>query len=297
MAYRGLIAGLGALVLALFSASLLIGPAAVGLGESVAALLGLGGSAEATMLVMQEIRLPRAILGLTIGASLGLSGAALQGYLRNPLAEPGLIGVSASAALGAVLAIYTGLSAAFPLALPLAALGAALVAVLLLLGLAFLPKKGPAIWRRAVPHESLRFVFLSPDYHGSTREARAALPDRVPRGAAVSNAARLPLLFEALVRGDVEHLAVLTEDRLHEPYREKIYRNTRRLRTVAREAGAAAVVLSGAGPTLMAIATPDTAEAVSQAWQSALSLCDGGTIRTPDVDPEGASVSDLAGAV
>ena len=44
---------------------------------------------------MREIRLPRALLGLMIGATLGLSGAALQGYLRNPLAEPGLIGVSA----------------------------------------------------------------------------------------------------------------------------------------------------------------------------------------------------------
>ncbi|MEO0958460.1 MAG: iron ABC transporter permease [Pseudomonadota bacterium] len=144
MAYRWLIASLGALVAVLFCASLLIGPAAIGLGDSILALLGLGegldeglgGSAEARVLVMQEIRLPRAILGLTIGASLGLSGAALQGYLRNPLAEPGLIGVSASAALGAVLAIYTGLSAAFPLALPLSALGAAVIAVLLLLALA-----------------------------------------------------------------------------------------------------------------------------------------------------------------
>ncbi|MEM6946222.1 MAG: iron chelate uptake ABC transporter family permease subunit, partial [Pseudomonadota bacterium] len=144
MTYRRLIAVLAALVAVLFCASLLIGPAAIGLGNSIIALLGLGGdlgdglgsSAEARVLVMQEIRLPRAILGLTIGASLGLSGAALQGYLRNPLAEPGLIGVSASAALGAVLAIYTGLSAAFPLALPLSALGAAVIAVLLLLALA-----------------------------------------------------------------------------------------------------------------------------------------------------------------
>ena len=71
-------------------------------------------------IVMREIRLPRAILGATIGAGLGLSGAALQGYLRNPLAEPGLLGISSMASLGAVLAIYTGLSAAFALALPLA---------------------------------------------------------------------------------------------------------------------------------------------------------------------------------
>jgi iron complex transport system permease protein len=85
---------------------------------------------------MREIRLPRALLAVMIGASLGLAGAAMQGYLRNPLAEPGLIGVSASAALGAVLALQTGLAAAFTLALPLSALGTALVAVALLLALA-----------------------------------------------------------------------------------------------------------------------------------------------------------------
>ena len=71
-----------------------------------------------------------------IGASLGLAGAAMQGYLRNPLAEPGLIGVSGSAALGAVLAIHTGLAAVFTLALPLAALAGAGVGVALVLLLA-----------------------------------------------------------------------------------------------------------------------------------------------------------------
>ncbi|WP_431461104.1 iron chelate uptake ABC transporter family permease subunit, partial [Klebsiella pneumoniae] len=74
--------------------------------------------------------------GLMVGATLGLSGAALQGYLRNPLAEPGLIGVSASASLGAVLAIYSGLTMLFPLALPLAALAGAMVAVIVVQALA-----------------------------------------------------------------------------------------------------------------------------------------------------------------
>ena len=125
---------LGALVAALFFGSLVIGPAGLGLGESLRALVS--GQGGAVVLVMQEIRLPRALLGLMTGAALGLSGAAMQGYLRNPLAEPGLIGVSASAALGAVLALQTGVAAAFALALPLAALGGAAVAVLLILGLA-----------------------------------------------------------------------------------------------------------------------------------------------------------------
>ncbi|MEY4695597.1 MAG: hypothetical protein RIT14_25 [Pseudomonadota bacterium] len=126
--------GLCLLVAGLFLASLMIGPAALGLGESLAALMrGEGGP---VVLVMQEIRLPRALLGAMVGAVLGLSGAAMQGFLRNPLAEPGLIGVSSSAALGAVLALQTGLAASFVLALPLAALAGAGLSVVVILALA-----------------------------------------------------------------------------------------------------------------------------------------------------------------
>ncbi|MCY1705110.1 FecCD family ABC transporter permease [Pannonibacter sp. SL95] len=82
--------------------------------------------------ILREIRLPRAVLAAAIGAVLGLAGAVLQGLLRNPLAEPGLIGVSATASLGAVIAIYSGASALFGLALPLSALAGALAAVVLL---------------------------------------------------------------------------------------------------------------------------------------------------------------------
>ena len=60
--------------------------------------------------IFLELRLPRALLGLCIGAVLGLSGAVLQGYLRNPLADPTVRGVSASAALGGVLAIFLGIN-------------------------------------------------------------------------------------------------------------------------------------------------------------------------------------------
>ncbi|MFE0015997.1 FecCD family ABC transporter permease [Mesorhizobium sp. NPDC059054] len=132
--YRALLAVLSLLVAVLFVLSLTIGPAAIAFGDSIKALFS--GKADAIALIMREIRLPRALLGLMIGATLGLSGAALQGYLRNPLAEPGLIGVSASASLGAVLAIYSGLTIAFPLALPLSALLAAMIAVLVVQALA-----------------------------------------------------------------------------------------------------------------------------------------------------------------
>ncbi|MDF1873741.1 iron ABC transporter permease [Vannielia sp.] len=126
--------GLAALCAALFALSLMIGPAGIGWGEGLVALV-VPSDGPATM-VMREIRLPRALLGGMLGAALGLSGAALQGYLRNPLAEPGLIGVSASAALGAVLAIQLGLAGAFALGLPLAALAGAGAAVLGILALA-----------------------------------------------------------------------------------------------------------------------------------------------------------------
>ena len=125
---------LGLAVTGLFAASLLVGPAGLGPAESLWALFAGDGGPQT--LVMREIRLPRALLAVMIGASLGLAGAAMQGYLRNPLAEPGLIGVSGSAALGAVIAIQTGLSAAFALGLPLAALAGALVGVLLVMALA-----------------------------------------------------------------------------------------------------------------------------------------------------------------
>ena len=127
--YVVLMSFLGLLVCVLFVASLLIGPAGLGIKASLSALFAADGNVVA--IVMQEIRLPRAILGAAIGASLGLSGAAMQGYLRNPLAEPGLLGISASASLGAVIAIYTGISVAFPLALPIMALVGAIMAVAL----------------------------------------------------------------------------------------------------------------------------------------------------------------------
>lgn len=126
--------GLGLALVLLFLAALTLGPAPIGPGESLRALVV--GDAGPLTLVMREIRLPRAILAVMIGGSLGLAGAAMQGYLRNPLAEPGLIGVSGSAALGAVLAIQTGLAASFALGLPAMALLGALVGVGLVIALA-----------------------------------------------------------------------------------------------------------------------------------------------------------------
>jgi len=134
---RLLIPTLAVLVGLLFLASILIGPAGVPAIDSLSALIR--GDGGPMTLVMRELRLPRAVLAAAIGAGLGLSGAVMQGYLRNPLAEPGLLGVSGAAALGAVLALQTGLAGAMALALPLSGLAGAFVAVLVLALLA-----GPA---------------------------------------------------------------------------------------------------------------------------------------------------------
>ncbi len=131
--YPLLIAGLALLSLALAALSMLIG-ASGGLSE----LLGMiaSGNADTATMIMMEVRLPRTLLALMIGATLGLAGASLQGYLRNPLADPGVVGVTSAASLGAVLALYTGISMAFPLALPMMGIAGALLCALLLQGLA-----------------------------------------------------------------------------------------------------------------------------------------------------------------
>lgn len=125
-----LLGGLAVAAFVAFVISLAVGPSGFGFGH------GSGLDGEAGSLIFWEIRLPRAVLGALVGAALGLSGAALQGYLRNPLAEPSLVGVSGGAALGAVLAIHLGLSQAFTLALPVGGLAGAAVAMLAVVALA-----------------------------------------------------------------------------------------------------------------------------------------------------------------
>jgi iron complex transport system permease protein len=128
---RRLVAALAALALALFLASLAIGPVLLPPATVVAALFGAGD--EAARAIVAEIRLPRAILSVMIGASLGLSGAALQGLLRNPLAAPSLFGAPSAAAFGAVVVIAVGAVDTLSFALPLAAIAGAFASVGLLI--------------------------------------------------------------------------------------------------------------------------------------------------------------------
>lgn len=127
---RGLVPSLAiGCVIALFL-SCLLGSTPLPPGRVLAAFFGSGDVGDS--LVVWSIRLPRALTAFLVGAALGLSGAALQGLLRNPLAEPGVLGVSASAALAATFSIFYGLVALSPWALPLAAITGALVATALL---------------------------------------------------------------------------------------------------------------------------------------------------------------------
>ncbi len=108
--------------------SLLLGPARLSPAALWAGLTGQGDPVVRAILL--QLRLPRALLGLLVGGMLGVAGASMQGYLRNPLADPGVLGVSSVAALGAVIAIYWQLASAHPAVLPVCAIAGALLSLL-----------------------------------------------------------------------------------------------------------------------------------------------------------------------
>lgn len=101
------LSGLGILLVVMGTYALSIGPIEISSFDVLKTLLGLSDSAQ-TALVISEIRLPRILLGMLVGAGLGVAGAAMQGLFRNPLADPALVGVSSGAALAAVTVIVLG---------------------------------------------------------------------------------------------------------------------------------------------------------------------------------------------
>jgi iron complex transport system permease protein len=125
-----LIAALSALTLVAAVASLLFGAVDLSVARLVDAATG--NNDKVASIILFDLRLPRTLLALAVGAMLGLAGAALQGYLRNPLAEPSVLGTSNAAALGGVAAIYFGLAEIHPIVLPLLATGGALLSLALL---------------------------------------------------------------------------------------------------------------------------------------------------------------------
>lgn len=112
---RSLFIALGLLLMLVLWLSLALGPVSLPLGDTLRAalrLLGLPFEADASIqqaeLILSQIRMPRTLLGLAVGMVLALCGVAMQGLFRNPLADPGLVGVSSGAALGAAVAIVGG---------------------------------------------------------------------------------------------------------------------------------------------------------------------------------------------
>lgn len=124
---------LGLVLLLLTAGSLAVGTTHFSGDQFIAALTG---ADDRLALILYEIRLPRTLLAILIGGSLGLSGAALQGLVRNPLASPSLFGAPSAAALGAVIVISTGAAGALSFALPIAGIVGALLSVAALLLLA-----------------------------------------------------------------------------------------------------------------------------------------------------------------
>ncbi|MEJ8572600.1 iron ABC transporter permease [Microbaculum marinum] len=138
---------LAALVIVVSFLSLAVGPSGFTPVRAATLLFGLGGDASAAnardALIVWEIRLPRTLLGLGVGAGLAVSGAVMQGLFRNPLADPGLVGVTAGAALAAVSTIVLGSGFLLPIlgdrifyALPVSAFAGGLVTTVLLYGIA-----------------------------------------------------------------------------------------------------------------------------------------------------------------
>ncbi|WP_375570787.1 iron ABC transporter permease [Ahrensia marina] len=119
-------ASLAALLLVLAALSLAVGTTDFTVDQLLAALTG---NDERLALIVYEIRLPRTLLAILIGGSLGLGGAALQGLVRNPLASPSLFGAPSAAALGAVIVISSGIAGALSFALPVAGMVGALASV------------------------------------------------------------------------------------------------------------------------------------------------------------------------
>ena len=136
--------GCSALVLLILASSLVslsIGPVSIPASHVSSILLSFLGLELADFgrterLVVEQIRLPRIVVGASVGMALGIAGATMQGLFRNPMADPGIIGVSAGGAVGAVAAIATGMAGLFLLALPAFAFAGAVAASFLVYGIA-----------------------------------------------------------------------------------------------------------------------------------------------------------------
>jgi homoserine kinase len=140
-----------------------------------------------------------------------------------------------------------------------------------------------------VPRE-VEWVVLLPETESSTREARAVLPESVLRADAIFNVQRVSLLLAAFGAGRTDLLELAMQDRLHQPYRRRLFPWMDAVASAGRGAGALGCVLSGAGPSLLAAVRPRGGEPVARAMEEALRAAGiaGRALHLP-VDPRGAA--------
>ena len=121
-------------------------------------------------------------------------------------------------------------------------------------------------------HPEIAIAVAIPNFELSTAKARAVLPQSVPMADAIFNASHLALLTQALTKGNSEWLQTALQDRLHQPYRESLIMGIKDVEKAAIAHGAYGMVISGAGPTLLALGHPSQIEAIAtamiQAWKS-----------------------------
>jgi len=260
-----------------------LGIAVTGMGDRVAAVRA--GSPGVRVLSVSDPRVPcdpaRNTAALAAAEVLRLAGSALGLELRVEKGLPlsgGLGGSAASAVAGAFAAnalldgpLDTGtlLRAALEAEAVVAGRHPDNAAPSLLGGAVLVLGIEPLRYARLAVHPSLRLVFAVPAYGVETSRARAVLPSSVPRADAVGQASALAGLVLGLERGDGALLRATMVDRLAEPHRIPLYPGYARARDEALAAGAFGVAVSGAGPTLLAIAPEGTEDAVGRAVVSA----------------------------
>lgn len=140
-------------------------------------------------------------------------------------------------------------------------------------------------------HPDVALVLGIPDFEVSTAEARRVLPSEYSRADAIFNMAHLGLLLRGLETGDPEWLRMALKDRIHQPYRKSLMQGFEAVQAAAMAAGAYGVVVSGAGPTLLAIAHPDQTQKIAQVMATTWAkLSIQSIVKVLNIDPVGTRV-------
>ena len=141
-------------------------------------------------------------------------------------------------------------------------------------------------------HSDIVPIVAIPDFELSTAEARKVLPTEYSKADAIFNAAHLGLLVRGLGTGNADWLRSAMQDKIHQPYRQSLIKGYSAVREAAIAAGAYEMVISGAGPTLLALASTDVAKpvaaAMAQAWQQQGAIAE---VRSLSLDTQGAKIS------